>query len=360
MKQDIPVGASARHFQVLPVIDVSGLADASPERRRATAMALGRAAREVGFFHVTGHGIDAGLRQGLVEAAQRYFAQPLERKMADYIGNSLPRHRGYVPEGEEVFGDGPPDRKEAFDTGLELPADDPDVRAGTPLLGPNQWPQLDGFREAVQAYYAAAFGLGQRLMRGFALALGLDEHAFDGWLQKPPSQLRLIHYPYDAQAPADRPGIGAHTDYECFTLLLATSPGLEVMNDAGQWIDAPPVHDGLVVNIGDMLETLSNGEFTATSHRVRKVANERYSFPLFFACDYHTVVQPLPAFVDATRPPRYPPVKVGEHLYAQTMRTFQYLRRRLASGELELPPGTEATAASFGKHTRQQGSEVGA
>jgi isopenicillin N synthase-like dioxygenase len=360
MKQVIPAGASARHFKVLPVIDVSGLASVHASQRLATARELGRAAREVGFFHIVGHGIAPGLRQGLVQAAQRYFAQPLEQKMVDYIGHSLPRHRGYVPEGEEVFGDGPPDRKEAFDTGLELAADDPEVLAGTPLLGPNQWPALPGFREAVQAYYAAAFELGKRLMRGFALALGQAEDAFDPYLRRPPSQLRLIHYPWDRQAAADRPGIGAHTDYECFTLLLATSPGLEVMNDAGQWIDAPPVEDGLVVNIGDMLETLSNGHFVATSHRVRKVANERYSFPLFFACDYHTVLQPLPDFVDAGQPSRYGPVKVGEHLFAQTMRTFQYLRQRVASGQMQLPEGSQATAASFGKHTRFPGQEMDA
>ncbi len=102
----------------------------------------------------------------------------------------------------------------------------------------------------------------------------------------PPAKLRLIHYPFDASV-EDVPGIGAHTDYECFTLLLADQPGLEVLNEESVWIDAPPVknaagEEAFVINIGDMLEVLSAGTFVATAHRVRKVPQERYSFPLFF------------------------------------------------------------------------------
>jgi hypothetical protein len=92
----------------------------------------------------------------------------------------------------------------------------------------------------------------------------------------------------------DKPGIGVHTDYELFTLLRSTAPGLEVMNESGVWIDAPPRPDAYVVNIGDMLELWTGGEFVATSHRVRKVSQERYSFPLFFTVDYHTRIAPMP------------------------------------------------------------------
>ncbi len=87
-------------------------------------------------------------------------------------------------------------------------------------------------RDAVQAYYAAVFALGRKLFGGFALALGLEENTFDALVTRPPSKLRLIHYPFD-DAAQDAPGIGAHTDYECFTILLADKPGLEVMNDQG-------------------------------------------------------------------------------------------------------------------------------
>ena len=159
-------------------------------------------------------------------------------------------------------------------------------------------------------------------------------------------------YPHDPQA-MDKPGIGAHTDYELFTLLRSTAPGLEVMNESGVWIDAPPVPDAYVVNIGDMLELWTGGEFVATSHRVRKVSQERYSFPLFFAVDYHTRIVSMrtsAADQDAGQG-----LIAGEHLYAQTVHTFNYLQARLQRGELSLPEGT-AAPGSFGQQARQPGS----
>ncbi len=140
--------------------------------------------------------------------------------------------------------------------------------------------------------------VGHRLLWAFAVALGEDPDVFSRHATKTPSQLRLVHYPYNAEA-KDGQGIGAHTDYECFTLLKPTAPGLEVLNGAGEWIDVPPMEGTFVVNIGDMLELWTNGAFVATSHRVRKVAEERYSFPLFFNVDYHTEVKPLPQFASA-------------------------------------------------------------
>jgi isopenicillin N synthase-like dioxygenase len=336
-------------FTALPVIDIAALRGGDPDARHRVAARLGRAAREVGFMYVSGHGIAPELFEALRTAARRFFAQPLAAKMACYIGNSR-NHRGYVPEGEESFYAGKPDRKEAFDLAADLPADDPDVLAGNPLLGPNQWPDLPGFREPVAAYYAAVMALGRDLMRGFAMALGLGPHGFDRFITRPPSQLRLIHYPFDAAA-EDALGIGAHTDYECFTLLHATGPGLEVMNGAGRWIDAPPVPGAFIVNIGDMLELWTGGAFVATSHRVRKVKEERYAFPLFFAVDYDTRVEPLPGLAGDGRPAR-PGLVAGEHLFAQTVQSFAYLQRRLAAGEIALP-GQVQPPASFGQQARQ-------
>jgi isopenicillin N synthase-like dioxygenase len=336
-------------FSTIPVVDVAGLAGDAREQARV-ADALGRAARQVGFLYVTGHGVNERLFEGVLAAAKRFFALPAEEKMRVYIGNST-NHRGYVPVGEEVFASGSKDMKEAFDLSRDLPESDPDYLAGNPLLGPNQWPGLPGFHEAVGAYYEAVFALGLKLLHGFALAIGEAPDFFDRMVTKPPSQLRLIHYPANARA-SDVPGIGAHTDYECFTLLRATTPGLEVMNGAGEWIDAPPLPGAFVVNIGDMFELLTNGEFVATSHRVRNVTEERYSFPLFFSFDYDTRVEPLPKFVPAGETPR-PGLVAGEHLFAQTAQSFTYQKRRLAKGEITLPKDAVGLS-SFGQEHRQQ------
>jgi isopenicillin N synthase-like dioxygenase len=306
-------------FRSVPLVDIVGLWSGDIAVRRAVAQAMGQAAREVGFLYITGHGLPDDLIADLRRAGEAFFAQPLPAKMESYIGRSS-NHSGYVPEGEEVFEAGKVDRKEAYDVGFDCP----DGAADEPMVGPNLWPPMAGFKDRAQAYYDAVSGLARRLFRGFALALDLPEDHFDPHLTRPPSQLRLVRYPFDAEA-HDQEGIGAHTDYEFFTILFTSAPGLEVKNGAGEWIDAPPVPGALVVNIGDMLEVWTNGVFVATAHRVRKVAEERYAFPFFATCDFKTVVAPHARFVGPDRPARFGSVVSGEHLFEQTRRTFRYL-----------------------------------
>ena len=339
----------ATSFTSVPIIDIGGLKAPDLSERERVAAELGRAAREVGFFYISGAGLDQELFDRMLAATKEFFALPLEEKMRSYIGLSR-CHRGYVPVGEEGVETGTPDLKEAFDTALDLPADDPDYLAGNPMLGPNTWPELAGFAEAITAYYTAVLDVGHRLLWAFAVALGEDPDVFSRHATKTPSQLRLVHYPYNPDA-EDVLGIGAHTDYECFTLLKPTAPGLEVLNGAGEWIDVPPVEGTFVVNIGDLLELWTNGAFVATSHRVRKVVEERYSFPLFFNVDYDTEVKPLPQFASQDGADR-PTLRAGEHLFAQTAQTFAYLRNRIDSGELVLPDGSLATG-QFGQQALQ-------
>ncbi|HKO47562.1 MAG TPA: 2-oxoglutarate and iron-dependent oxygenase domain-containing protein [Polyangiaceae bacterium] len=331
-------------FERLPLIDVSGLDSADLATRRATAVELDRAARNSGFFYAARHGLAPALIEGLEAAASDFFALPMAAKQRYYIGTST-NHRGYVPPGEEVFYAGSKDSKEAFDLSLDLPDSDPDYRAGNRLLGPNRWPaEVENFRERVSAYYFAVTALGRRLLRGFLLGLDLPEDHFDHVLQKPPSQLRLIRYPVCPSA-LDAPGIGAHTDYECFTILHATSPGLEVLNARNHWVDAAPVRGALIINIGDLLEVLSNGRWLSTTHRVRKVKEERYSAPLFFNLDYDAEIAPAPHLVLSDGRARYPSVRAGEHLLAQTAQSFGYMKQQVARGELLLPTGALGLAS---------------
>jgi isopenicillin N synthase-like dioxygenase len=346
---------SVTSFTSVPTVDISGLSSPDRAERERVADEIGRAAREVGFLYVSGSGLDESLFERMLAATKEFFALPVEEKMRSYIGLSR-CHRGYVPVGEEGVETGTPDVKEAFDTALDLPADDPDYLAGNPMLGPNAWPELPGFAEAVTTYYDAILEVGHRLLWAFAVTLGEDPDVFSRHATKTPSQLRLVHYPYNPDA-EDALGIGAHTDYECFTLLKPTAPGLEVLNGAGEWIDVPPVDGTFVVNIGDMLELWTNGAFVATSHRVRKVAEERYSFPLFFNVDYDTEVKPLPQFASPHGTDR-PTLRAGEHLFAQTAQTFAYLRNRIDSGELVLPHGS-LTTGQFGQQALQGATERG-
>jgi isopenicillin N synthase-like dioxygenase len=336
-------------FTSIPIVDITGLRSPDRAERERVATDIGKAASEVGFLYISGTGIDEALFDRMLTATKTFFALPVEEKMRSYIGLST-CHRGYVPVGEEGVETGMPDLKEAFDTALDLPADDPDYVAGNPMLGPNVWPEVDGFAESVTAYYQAVLDLGNQLLWAFAVALGEDPDTFTQHATKTPSQLRLVHYPYNPDA-EDVLGIGAHTDYECFTLLKPTAPGLEVLNGAGEWVDVPPVPDAFVVNIGDLLELWTNGAYVATSHRVRKVKEERYSFPLFFNVDYHTEVKPLPQFVAGDGTSR-PALRAGEHLFAQTAQTFAYLRSRLERGELVLPDGS-MEMNSFGQQALQ-------
>jgi isopenicillin N synthase-like dioxygenase len=345
----------ATSFTSIPVIDVSALSSTGAAGLDMVAAEIGKAAREVGFFYIAGAGVGEDRFERLLRVTKQFFALPLEEKMRSYIGLST-CHRGYVPPGEESLIDEKPRLKEAFSSALDLPANDPDYLAGNPMLGPNVWPEIPGFADAVTAYYHAVLEVGQLLLRSFAVALGEVPDRFARHATKTPSQFGLLHYPYNPDAEDHREVVGPHSDYECFTMLKTTAPGLEVLNGAGEWIDAPPIPGTFIVNIGDMLELWTNGEFIATTHRVRKVPEERYSFPLFFNVDYHTVVEPLPRFASRDGRAR-PTLRAGEHLWAQTAQSFAYLRARVKSGELLLPEGS-VKYGSFGQAALRRKQQI--
>lgn len=311
---------------VLPLLDISLLCSADRNERLKVSHALDQACKDVGFLYLKGEQFKPELFEKLHQTAQQYFAQDTALKMQNYIGLSK-NHSGYVPIGEERFVENTYDLKEAYDVNY----DHLSLEDRRPLVGPTQWPDDPSFKLHVSDYYQHIKKIGQQIFQSFALALDLDEHYFDAHISKAPSQLRLIHYPYIADI-QDKEGIGSHTDYECFTLLLPTAPGLQVLNKAGQWIDVPLIENTLIMNIGDMMEILSNGRYLATKHRVKKVAEERYSFPFFFSCDYDYVIQPLINPESA----HYAPLKGGEHLFNQTAQTFQYLKDKVVRGEIQL------------------------
>ena len=222
----------------LPVVDISGLRSGSDTDLAAVADELRTVAHDVGFCYLAGTGIPDATFDRLLEVTKTFFALPAENKMRTYIGLST-CHRGYVPAGEEMTYDDTVDLKEAFDTALDLPADDPDYLAGNPMLGPNTWPECRGLRRGRHRLLHAGSRWGT-CCSGRSPSPSARTPTFTATPTKTPSQLRLVYYPFDPDA-VDALGIGAHTDYECFTLLKPTAPGLEVLNGAGEWIDVPPV-----------------------------------------------------------------------------------------------------------------------
>jgi len=216
----------------LPVIDVSGLTSAEFSARAAVAAKLGKACRETGFFYVVSHGIPGAARDAIFAAARAFFSLPLAAKEACSIKRS--RHnRGYVAlEGERLNESAVlSDYKEAFNVGLELAADHPEVLAGRPFRGVNLWPAISGWRETVLAYYDACWALGRRIHRGFALDLGVAEDFFENKLDAPLAILRMLHYPPQPQRRDQAPesGAGMHTDYGNLTILATDGvAGLQV------------------------------------------------------------------------------------------------------------------------------------
>ncbi len=311
----------------LPVIDVGPLLTGDPEGSRQAAAALGAACRRFGFFYITGHAVPASVTEGLLDAARRFFALPEEVKRSVSIERS--RHnRGYVGLGSEALDETqPPDRKEAFNIGLDLPPDDPEVLANRPFRGPNQWPDLPGLRQTALDYYDRMRALGMAVHRGFALDLGLAPDFFTRFFDRPLATLRLLHYPA-SPAPAVALGAGAHTDYGNLTLLLTDGvPGLEIRRRDGDWIAAPHVEGTFVCNIGDLLMRWSNGVYVSTPHRVRITSGrERYSVAFFLDPDPEARVECLPSCTGPDRPPRWPPITAGAYLTQRLDATYAFRR----------------------------------
>ena len=328
---------------VLPLVDISKLRSQDLNDRLEVAHALDLACKDVGFLYLKGDQFDFELARQLIDVTQSFFAQETVEKMQHYIGLSQ-NHSGYVPIGEEQFSGQSYDLKEAYDVNYDYQG----PRTDCPLLGPTQWPNDERFKLHVQRYYASLRGISAEIFSAFALALGIIEDYFIDKIQDAPSQLRLIHYPFNPEV-TDAEGIGAHTDYECFTLLLPTAPGLQVLNKQGEWIDIPLIENTLVMNIGDMMEILSNGKYLATKHRVKKVSEERYSFPLFCACNYDTIIEPI--LTNDNETPKYQALIGGEHLFNQTAQTFNYLKQHVANGELILK--NAVPLSSFGLNEGQ-------
>ena len=315
------------HF---PIVDVSRLSGGSEIQKREAVAILGTACRETGFFCVSGHGIGAASRAALFAAARQFFALGVDQKRRLSIALS-PHNRGYVEmQAERLNADAPPDRKEAFNIGLELAANHPEIVAQRPLRGVNLWPAIPGWRKTMLDYYDRCFEIGQILHRGISADLGLPEEYFDPKIALPAAVLRLLHYParttVESQSngfASDQPGAGEHTDYGNITLLATDGvAGLEVRQLDGTWVEVADTKDLLLCNIGDCLMRWTNDRYRSTPHRVRIPEAERYSIAFFLDPNPDAIVTPLTA--SPHEESRYAPISVRDYLLGRLDATYEH------------------------------------
>jgi isopenicillin N synthase-like dioxygenase len=279
----------------IPVVNLSDV-EQGETPSRLVAEEMGRACRESGFFYVAGHGVSEELCRRLDALSRRFFGQDLTTKLVIGMERGGRAWRGYFPVGAELTS-GRPDQKEGLYFGTELPADHPMVQAGVPLHGANLFPDLTGFRETVLDYIDAVTRLGQQLMQVLAMSLGLSPTYFaNRYTREPLILFRIFHYPPASARDSIEPqwGVGEHTDYGLLTILRQDdNGGLQIKSPNG-WIEAPPIPETFVCNIGDMLDRMTGGHYRSTPHRVKNRGEKgRLSFPFFFDPNWEAQVQPI-------------------------------------------------------------------
>jgi len=303
-------------FSDIPVIDLgAGADDARLARQFRDAYGT------TGFGYITGHGIDPALIDAVFEASHQFHALPLADKMRNAVDRN---HRGYIPinastDVRSTLADvTKPNQSASFMMMREDAVADPDVY----LSGPNQWPDLPGFRETLNNYHDAMCRLGLRLMKIALRAAEVTDFSILSAFDPPTTWLRLLHYPpRPDSSPADLYGSAPHTDFGALTLLVQDDVGgLQVRTPAGEWVNVPRLPGSFVVNVGDMLHRMSNGRLLSTPHRVINVSGrERYSCPFFFDPHVNTVIRPLPG----TGAPRFEPQKFADFLRAELGASYQ-------------------------------------
>ena len=292
------------------------LADADKDPN-AFADELGRSFVDYGFAIVRDHGIPQQLIDRAEEKAKEFFALPDEVKR-NYAIPGGGGARGYTPFGiETAKGLQAHDLKEFWHVGRELTAGHPFRN----VMGDNVWPEeVPGFKEVFLDLYDTFDRTGVKVLRAIARFLKVDEDYFTDTVRDGNSVMRMLHYPPQKEATGEHIRAGAHEDINTITLLLgAEEAGLELLTKDGRWIPVSPKEGELVINIGDMLQRLTNGKLRSTSHRVvnptpDRASHARYSMPFFLHFRPDFVIEALPGTVAEGEEPKWPPISSHEFL----------------------------------------------
>ncbi|MGN6520755.1 MAG: isopenicillin N synthase family dioxygenase [Dokdonella sp.] len=303
----------------IPTLDIRRYSEPSSSSDRDAFVAeLGAAYREWGFAGIRNHGIPQSLIDGAYDVFKAFFALPADVKMQYHV-KGAGGARGYTPFGIETAKDSKyPDLKEFWHIGREIPRDS----KYADVMAPNLWPtEVSGFREYGYGLFEALDALGSRVLRALALHIDLPETYFDDKTNFGNSILRPIHYPPITTPDVPNVRAGAHEDINLITLLVgASAQGLEVKSRKGEWVPFTADADTIVVNIGDMLQRLTNHVYPSTTHRVvnppgDEARKPRYSVPFFLHPNPDFIIDALPSCISADNPNRYPaPISAHEYL----------------------------------------------
>jgi isopenicillin N synthase-like dioxygenase len=297
----------------IPVVDLAAFINGSKAAKQQFIADLGKAYEEVGFVAVKNHGISDELIADLYKYVQQFFSLPLEKKK-QYEIPGLAGQRGYTSFGQEhAKGSDAPDLKEFFQYGQEA--------AGEIKYAPNvRVVEIRDFNITFMQAYRAFEQSGKKLLQAIALYLGLEEFYFDEWVNDGNSILRAIHYPPITNEPKSAIRAEQHEDINLITLLVgASADGLEILTKQNQWVAVTSLPDQIVVNVGDMLQRLTNNKLRSTTHRVVNPPRElwhtsRFSIPFFLHPKAEMPLACLESCITEKRLKEYEDITAGEYL----------------------------------------------
>jgi isopenicillin N synthase-like dioxygenase len=316
----------------VPAVDITAwVAGGTDEERAAVTAAIDTACREVGFIQILGHGIPVTVTDGLASAMDDFFAQDLETKKLSIAPKGT--NRGYTPPKAESLSlslgvesaTRMNDFFEAFNVGLAT-SDFPGVELDPMEYAENVWPDVAGYRDRIDAYFAEAGRVARTMTDIFAAALGLPADFFDAYTDHSIDVLRMNNYalpPGTVDLDGDLIGMSEHTDFGIVTVLWADQvKGLQVLGADGSWNDVSPADDALLINLGDLTARWTNERWMSTLHRVKPpivdgTINRRRSAAYFHDGNADATISAIPSTVEPGSEPLYPPITVSEHIRAK-------------------------------------------
>lgn len=304
-------------FKNIPSVDLADFTEGNKETKAAFVKELGQAYEEIGFVAVKNHGLSDALCAELYTQVKEFFTLSKEEKEA-YEIEGLAGQRGYVSFGKEhAKNKNEGDLKEFWHFGQTVEDNDPIKEEYPDNVQVNELPKFNTVGKEV---YQKLEATGREMLRAIALHLNLDENYFDAKIHNGNSILRPIHYPPITHEPKDAVRAAEHEDINLITLLMgASADGLQVLNKSGEWISVTALPDQIVVNVGDMLQRLTNNKLKSTTHRVvnpprEKWGTSRYSIPFFLHPRSEVSLNCLPSCISESNPKNFSDITAGEYL----------------------------------------------